>query len=63
MALLGDWNWYLAHWLAWLPILGRGADTAKTEAEAASPPRPRPATYSAPTGRPGLPQPEPTGRQ
>jgi RND superfamily putative drug exporter len=24
MKLLGDWNWYLARWLAWLPTLEHG---------------------------------------
>jgi RND superfamily putative drug exporter len=23
MSLLGDWNWYLPHWLEWLPRVGR----------------------------------------
>jgi uncharacterized membrane protein YdfJ with MMPL/SSD domain len=26
MALLGDWNWYLPHWLRWLPTLSHGAE-------------------------------------
>jgi len=26
MALLGDWNWYLPHWLRWLPTVGHGAE-------------------------------------
>ena len=25
MKLLGDWNWYLPRWLAWLPTIGREA--------------------------------------
>jgi uncharacterized membrane protein YdfJ with MMPL/SSD domain len=28
MALLGDWNWYLPHWLRWLPTLSHGAETS-----------------------------------
>jgi uncharacterized membrane protein YdfJ with MMPL/SSD domain len=28
MALLGDWNWYLPHWLRWLPALSHGAETS-----------------------------------
>ena len=23
MKLLGDWNWYLPHWLEWLPRISR----------------------------------------
>jgi RND superfamily putative drug exporter len=29
MKLLGDWNWYLPKWLAWLPRLDHGAGTEK----------------------------------
>ena len=32
MKLLGDWNWYLPHWLEWLPLLaaeGTGATQAR----------------------------------
>ena len=28
IALLGDWNWYLPHWLHWLPTLSHGAETS-----------------------------------
>jgi len=28
MTLLGDWNWYLPRWLAWLPRIGIGERTA-----------------------------------
>jgi hypothetical protein len=28
MALLGDWNWYLPHWLEWLPQLSHIAPVA-----------------------------------
>jgi hypothetical protein len=27
MKLLGDWNWYLPRWLAWLPTIGREASS------------------------------------
>src|SRR5262249_53387735 len=30
MKLLGDWNWYLPHWLEWLP--GLHLDTAPSQA-------------------------------
>ena len=26
MKLLGDWNWYLPHWLEWLPRIGAERD-------------------------------------
>ncbi len=34
MTLLGDWNWYLPHWLDWLPRVGPEADAAPTHSEA-----------------------------
>ena len=40
MALLGDWNWYLPHWLRWLPTLSHGAETS---APGATEPAPEPA--------------------
>jgi uncharacterized membrane protein YdfJ with MMPL/SSD domain len=36
MKILGDWNWYLPHWLEWLPSLA-------AEAEVERPPGPAPA--------------------
>jgi RND superfamily putative drug exporter len=30
MKLLGDWNWYLPRWLAWLPALSHGADAPES---------------------------------
>ena len=36
MALLGDRNWYLPHWLSWIPRL-------EVEGNAAPEPQPRPA--------------------
>ena len=44
MALLGERNWYLPHWLAWLPRLGLEAPTTHEQATAARP---------APTAAPG----------
>jgi uncharacterized membrane protein YdfJ with MMPL/SSD domain len=38
MKLLGDWNWYLPTWLAWLPHLEHGGSVEKGEA----PPTPAP---------------------
>jgi uncharacterized membrane protein YdfJ with MMPL/SSD domain len=32
MKLLGDWNWYLPKWLAWLPHLEHGGEVEKVEA-------------------------------
>ena len=32
MKLLGDWNWYLPSWLAWLPRLEHGSEVDTTEA-------------------------------
>jgi hypothetical protein len=29
MKLLGDWNWYLPTWLAWLPHLDHGDTVEK----------------------------------
>jgi RND superfamily putative drug exporter len=29
MKLLGDWNWYLPHWLEWLPRVGAERDAAE----------------------------------
>ena len=31
MKLLGDWNWYLPHWLEWMPRLERRAKTTRGE--------------------------------
>jgi putative drug exporter of the RND superfamily len=36
MVLLGDWNWYLPGWLAWLPSLGHGGKTVEAEAKPAA---------------------------
>jgi uncharacterized membrane protein YdfJ with MMPL/SSD domain len=33
MTLLGDWNWYLPHWLEWLPRVSREAPATPTELE------------------------------
>jgi len=44
MALLGERNWYLPRWLAWLPRLGLEAPTKHEQAAAARP---------APTAAPG----------
>jgi uncharacterized membrane protein YdfJ with MMPL/SSD domain len=42
MTLLGDWNWYLPRWLAWLPRLG-GAEAGRAEqAEPQVQPEPAP---------------------
>jgi uncharacterized membrane protein YdfJ with MMPL/SSD domain len=38
MKLLGDWNWYLPHWLEWLPHLG--AEPAPGEEVPEAPPVP-----------------------
>jgi uncharacterized membrane protein YdfJ with MMPL/SSD domain len=35
MTLLGDWNWYLPHWLEWLPRVGREAPGIPTRPDAA----------------------------
>src|SRR3954468_1064459 len=47
MTLLGDWNWYLPHWLEWLPRLepeaGVGAEPAAPRVEA--PPVPTPLAF------------------
>ena len=32
MKLLGDWNWYLPHWLRWLPTIERHGDAAPAAA-------------------------------
>jgi RND superfamily putative drug exporter len=32
MRLLGDWNWYLPHWLRWLPKIERHGDAAPAAA-------------------------------
>jgi len=35
MKLLGDWNWYLPHWMEWLPRLeGEAGPGRKEEPEA-----------------------------
>jgi RND superfamily putative drug exporter len=36
MTLLGDWNWWLPRWLAWLPHVTIEAESAEPEAVAAS---------------------------
>ena len=36
MKLLGDWNWYLPHWLEWLPRLSDRAPAGSPETDAAS---------------------------
>src|SRR3954452_10150843 len=50
MKMLGDWNWYLPRWLAWLPRVGAerdatrpGGPPAPDEPEAADAPGPAPA--------------------
>jgi len=49
MALLGERNWYLPHWLAWLPRVGLQDQAAPGPATAAGPvPRDR---LAAPTPR------------
>jgi RND superfamily putative drug exporter len=48
MKVLGDWNWYLPSWLAWLPRLEAEPQTAEGE------PRAGPVTGRAP-GRPAAP--------
>jgi putative drug exporter of the RND superfamily len=53
MRLLGDWNWYLPRWLAWLPRLqveGRSTDVVATPLPTTS--RAEMATGSAPPGEP-----------
>jgi putative drug exporter of the RND superfamily len=35
MKLLGDWNWYLPRWLAWLPRLSDEGRAAPYESEPA----------------------------
>ena len=39
MAILGDWNWYLPHWLEWLPRVGSGSEPP-APAEGAAPDEP-----------------------
>jgi RND superfamily putative drug exporter len=39
MTLLGDWNWYLPHWLEWLPRTGMEPSTPTT-APVPAPPEP-----------------------
>jgi hypothetical protein len=34
MKLLGDWNWYLPRWLAWLPDLERGEEIKEVKPKA-----------------------------
>src|SRR4051794_40071447 len=44
MKLLGDWNWYLPHWLEWLPRIGDAGDEAPAKKPPpAEEPRPTPA--------------------
>ena len=33
MALLGDWNWYLPHWLEWLPRISHEPPATPTHTE------------------------------
>jgi len=43
MMLLGDWNWYLPHWLDWLPDLeGARADPKDRPRPPLVPPAPTP---------------------
>ncbi len=35
MKLLGEWNWYLPHWLGWLPRMNRERGGARGVAELA----------------------------
>ncbi len=37
MKLLGDWNWYLPHWLRWLPRVGRTAATVPSHTVGTAP--------------------------
>jgi len=46
MALLGDRNWYLPRWLAWLPRLGLEAPPASQRAVAPGPVLPERITMS-----------------
>jgi uncharacterized membrane protein YdfJ with MMPL/SSD domain len=39
MKLLGEWNWYLPHWLEWLPSLSASGEPAPRPQR---PPRPIP---------------------
>jgi putative drug exporter of the RND superfamily len=40
MKLLGDWNWYMPHWLEWLPRLEPPAETDPVPARVDAPPVP-----------------------
>jgi RND superfamily putative drug exporter len=37
MKLLGDWNWYLPHWLEWLPRVTREAPEPMPQPEQRTP--------------------------
>jgi RND superfamily putative drug exporter len=42
MKLLGDWNWYLPHWLEWLPRLEPELDLGDRPQRVDAPPVPVP---------------------